>query len=197
MAQSAWMTLAIASAFAAAWAFRTAMQHAVLRWATFGAKVTYYRDTNLLSSACSRLERDLSLDYGGGRPALSVPADHWSARWEANLDVPATEKYTFEARSDDGVRLWIDGTLVLDRWRVQKRERSLARKELLLDEGLHRIRIEHFDHEGPASLDLRWSGGPIRKPLIVSAPFLLNPAGREKPHRKRALPAGGETEAAQ
>jgi hypothetical protein len=172
------------------------MQHAALRWATCGARVTYYSDTNLQSAVCARLERDLSLDYGDGRPVLGAPADRWSARWEANLDVRVTDKYTFDVRSDDGVRLWIDGALLLDRWRIQTRERSLARKETVLSNGVHRIRVEHFDHEGPASLELRWSGGPIRKPRIISAPFLLNPANRGKPHGQPPSPAVEETEAA-
>jgi single-stranded DNA-binding protein len=48
-------------------------------------------------------------------PASGIPKDNFSAKYVTAKKIPAGE-YIIKARADDGVRVYIDGKLVLDRW---------------------------------------------------------------------------------
>ncbi len=54
--------------------------------------------------------------------------------------------------SDDGVKLYLDGKLLIDRWDVH--ESTVDEIEVMLN-GRHTIEIEHFDAGGLANLDFR------------------------------------------
>ena len=45
-----------------------------------------------------------------------MPADNFSARWTKSLTVDEAGAYKFTVTGDDGVRLYIDGQKVLDKW---------------------------------------------------------------------------------
>ena len=43
-------------------------------------------------------------------------ADFVSIRWFGKVLAPVTEEFTFIIHADDGIRFYIDGVLVIDRW---------------------------------------------------------------------------------
>ena len=55
----------------------------------------------------------LAYNLGAGSPAPGVNADNFTAVWKGNFDFEGGE-YTFSARSDDGIRVYVDGTRVID-----------------------------------------------------------------------------------
>ncbi len=63
-----------------------------------------------------RTDATIQFDWGAGSPDPLVPVDYFSARWTGTLTAPFTETYTFWVPSDNGVRIWIDNALVLDKW---------------------------------------------------------------------------------
>lgn len=63
-----------------------------------------------------RTDANIDFDWGGGSPAAVVPVDYFSARWTGFLTAPFTETFTFWVPSDNGVRVWINNQLVLDKW---------------------------------------------------------------------------------
>src|SRR3712207_7898002 len=46
----------------------------------------------------------------------SVEPTTYSVRWTGQIEAKYTETYTFRTASADGVRLWVDGQLVVDNW---------------------------------------------------------------------------------
>ncbi|PLR80670.1 PA14 domain-containing protein, partial [Bacillus sp. V33-4] len=54
-------------------------------------------------------------DFGFGAPAAGIPAEHFSAKYTTAKRVPAGE-YILRAKADDGIRVYVDGKLVVDRW---------------------------------------------------------------------------------
>ncbi|MCL4368483.1 MAG: PA14 domain-containing protein, partial [Actinobacteria bacterium] len=56
-------------------------------------------------------------DWGTGSPA-GMPADNFSGRLTGDINVPATGAYGFTANvdADDGVRVYVDDSRVIDRW---------------------------------------------------------------------------------
>ncbi|HEX2748382.1 MAG TPA: Ig-like domain-containing protein, partial [Verrucomicrobiales bacterium] len=64
----------------------------------------------------TRNDAAINFDWGIGSPAPSVPVDNFSARWTGELVPLYTEPYSFHVSADNGVRVWIDNVLVLDKW---------------------------------------------------------------------------------
>lgn len=57
--------------------------------------------------------------WGEQSPAPGMPADRFSVRAKATLRVPETGQYTFQSGSDDGSKLYLNGDLLIDNWRMQ------------------------------------------------------------------------------
>lgn len=101
----------------------------------------------------ARDEAEINHDFGLGSPDPRIPADDFSARWMASIQLMAGT-YRFTAETDDGVRLYIDNVLVIDQWREQARTAHSV--DVVLAGGTHSIRMEYFDHLGFAFARLSW-----------------------------------------
>jgi PA14 domain len=97
----------------------------------------------------------LAFDWGASTPsaACGIPADGFSARWTRNVTL-AAGTYRFTVWSDDGVRVWFDGALRLDKWRLQARTTHTF--DATLSAGTHALRMEFFENQGGATAVLSW-----------------------------------------
>lgn len=164
----------LALAGLAAWGLRTA-------WAwgrAGGAVVRFYADDRLGRMAAYRVLPALDF-FAPGSPARGVPADRFSLRASAWLDVPERALYTFATLSDDGIRLIIDGRPVIDNWRDQGWTDSARHTNLYLEAGAHPVTVEFYDGTEEARFRVEWAGGPIPPRTVLGAPWL----------RKRGWPA--------
>ena len=73
-----------------------------------------YIDTG--GSSVSRVDKKIDFTWGRGSPAPSFAADSFSARWTGEIEPRYSETYKLSTISDDGVRLWLNGQLVIDNW---------------------------------------------------------------------------------
>ncbi len=79
-----------------------------------GLTATYYSSEDLTGSSVTRVDPMVDFDWGKSSPEPSIPADNFSARWTGRIEAEHTEPYTYYVIADEGVRLWIDGNLVID-----------------------------------------------------------------------------------
>lgn len=100
----------------------------------------------------------ISYDWGTGSPGYWVGSDNFSVRWSGSPYFN-TDTYTFIVRVDDGVRVWLDGSLIIDAWFVQAPTEYRATRSL--SSGEHSLRVEYFEASGGALIQFRWepSGG--------------------------------------
>ena len=118
-------------------------------------------------SAASSLVKD----YGTGRPLPWMRRDGWSARWQGLLLVPESAEYSFFAQCSGGLRLWIDGRLLIDDWHSAGwRQGKHAMR--LLAKSPHSLQMDFRDCGGPSALRVRWTGGPIPPNTAIGAPYL-------------------------
>ncbi len=103
-----------------------------------------------------RKENWTSHDWKEESPAPGVGKDDFSARWTGQIGpMPEGGEYDFETISDDGVRLWIDGKLVVDSWANQFWGRH--RGKIRLNKGqVAPIKIEYYEAGGGAGLKINW-----------------------------------------
>ncbi len=126
------------------------------RYPTTHWSASYWNNVDLTGApVLTQEENRIDHDWGGGSPAPRVPADYFSARWTRYINIDVAGAYRFTVASDDGVRLWVDGELILDEWQVQAE--TTFTPEKYLTEGAHQVRLEYFEDTGAAQIELDWS----------------------------------------
>lgn len=95
-------------------------------------------------------------------------ADHFSVRWTGFVAAPRAGTWTFHVTSDDGVRLWVDGKLLIDRWVVQRPTEHTGKLELAAGRR-YAITLEYLEGSGGAMVQLAWSVPGQPKEVIPTA----------------------------
>ena len=121
---------------------------------------------NLTLSGSPSLVRDdgvsgLDFNWGTSGPnSCGVGVDRFSARWTRTLSLEAGT-WRFTVTGDDGVRLWVDEQLLVDRWIDQAP--TTYTKDVSLAEGSHAVRLEYYENGGGALARLAWTrvAGPV------------------------------------
>jgi hypothetical protein len=92
---------------------------------------------------------------------------NFSARWTGQVIAKYSQLYTFYIKGDDGVRLWVNGQLLVDYWYLQSAtERS---GQITLTEGQkYDIKLEYFQNTGDEVAVLSWSSASQAKQVIPS-----------------------------
>jgi uncharacterized protein YgiM (DUF1202 family) len=101
----------------------------------------------------------LARNWGAGSPGAGIPSDYFSARWTGS-PMLADGHYRASVRADDGVRVWIDGKLVIDEFHNATNTTYTA--DVALGGGLHNLMVEYYEAGGVAFIDfslLQVSGG--------------------------------------
>ena len=108
---------------------------------------------------------DNLLARGEAGPDEAVPADDFSIRWSGQLLPPVSGEYVLEAAANDGVRVYLDGKPVIDRWR--KADRLTADQATVQLEGgrAYDIRLEYQELERDAGVRLAWRMPGARPPF--------------------------------
>ncbi len=102
-----------------------------------------------------RVDPAIDFAWGAGELAPSTGVDRVSVRWTGFLDVPAAGRYVFSTSNDDGVRVRIGDTLVIDDWTFHFPEKHEGRIELAA--GAVPIVVEYFEVDQTAEMRLLWS----------------------------------------
>lgn len=128
-------------------------------WAAINAypdwKGEYFSNPNLSGNpVLVRNDSSVNFNWGSGAPAAGVPADNFSVRWSREVYF-AAGTYRLSLTADDGVRLWIDGRLVIDQWREGGAVTHVV--DVNVPEGNHAIRLDYFERYGGAVAQLSWA----------------------------------------
>ena len=100
-------------------------------------------------------------------PMHSLGPIGFSARWEGQVLPATTETYTFHATSSDGVRLWVNGQLIIDQWLSQSATESSGLISLTAGQPAT-IKMEYFSSTstGGGRVALAWSTPTLAKQII-------------------------------
>jgi len=117
-------------------------------------KGSYYAVRDLSGQPIfQRDDSAISFNWGNGSPRADIPANNFSVRWSRRMSFSQSGTYHFRAETDDGVRLWVDGTLVLDDWQDGYSVRDVT---IPLAGGSHDVRVDYYEHLGGALARLSW-----------------------------------------
>ena len=138
-----------------------------------GLFARYYNTPDLYDLNTARIDEQVAFkDLWGmnAPPGTTVGADDFSVMWVGKVMPKVTGNYTFHTFTDDGVRLWVNGALVIDKWNLQPEREHSSEQVLPLTAGvMYDIRMEYFDWKASAVAELRWSAPGQVKELIPKA----------------------------
>lgn len=142
----------------------------------------YYSTADFSGPVHARIDSRIAFDWQVGSPHVDLPADGFTVRWLGEFQAPLSGDLTLIARSDDGIRVWIDDRLVVNDWYA--RAPAESRFTLPVDAGhWHRIRIDYFEAKGGATINLSWEGNGLARQIVPTAALrpLTQPAMAELP----------------
>lgn len=113
----------------------------------------YYSGMNFATLLGNRTDPAINFNWASNPPMTGVPADLFSVRWTGDWDFTGGT-YTFTATTDDGMRVYVDGTLIIDQWIDQAPTTYTANKDI--SAGRHRIVVEYYENAGGAVAQVSW-----------------------------------------
>jgi beta-glucosidase len=121
-----------------------------------GLKAEYFANKTLAGEpAVTRVDPEVSFDWGMMNPAPGIPADDFSARWTGKLVATTSGKYRFGAIADDGVRVYLDGKLIAEDW--TDHAPATITGEVTLEAGkTYDVKMEYYESKIGAVARLAW-----------------------------------------
>ncbi|MRH45176.1 galactose oxidase, partial [Aquibacillus halophilus] len=134
----------------------------------FGSWLAYYYDNTSLKGLPKKSKviaptgqfGKLSEDNGTGSPASGIPVDNFSAKYTTAKRITAGN-YILRTKADDGVRVYLDGKLILDRWNEGAHAgeaiqmRVADRNDVPANEkDIHLIEVQYREASATSSVDV-------------------------------------------
>lgn len=125
----------------------------------------YYDNLDFTRLVMTRTDPAVDFDWSAGPPEPSMGQDTFSVRWTGQVEPLYTETYTFYTQTDDGVRLWVDGQLLVDQW-VDQGATEWSGTIALPAGARVNLLMEYYQNGGGASAALLWESASQAKEII-------------------------------
>ncbi len=108
----------------------------------------------------TRVDPEINFDWGGGKPTPAlegqdnaVPSDKFAVRWTRSVNLSGGN-YLFHLVVDDGARLYVNNTLVLDVWDTRQAEAFDV--IVTVPGGATNLRLDYFENTANATVQLTY-----------------------------------------
>lgn len=120
-------------------------------------QASYFNNATLSGSPVAvQYESSINYNWGTSAPIVKgIQADNFSVRWNGSFTAPKTGIYQFIVKADDGVRLWINNSLIINQWKDQSATSYTSSLQLV--QGVtYTIKMEYYERTGNALAQLSW-----------------------------------------
>lgn len=155
-----------------------------------GLNGEYYDAINFTLRKLTRTDGTVNFDWGTGSPDPQIGADTFSIRWTGQVQPQFSETYTFYTRTDDGVRLWVNGSLLVDKW-IDQGPTEWSGTIALTGGTKYNIQMEYYENGGGAVAQLSWSSPSQPKQIIPQNRLFTTFSGIPKPWTSQDIGAVG------
>ncbi|MFC5220678.1 alpha-L-fucosidase [Streptomyces coerulescens] len=133
-------------------------------------------DNDQLTGSPKVTRTDPTINYAwrfGGSPAENIPTEHFGTRWTGTIEPRYSEKYQFTTVSDDTVRVWIDGKLIIEN--MTPHDGAVDKGAIELEAGKkYSIKVEHTEQTGEAFMKLLWSSPNTSQQIVPKSQLSPN-----------------------
>jgi phage tail-like protein len=132
-----------------------------------GLRGDYYEGMRFDILRHSRVDPNINFQWGTGSPdgIANFPSDNFTVRWSGQVRPRYNETYTFRTLSDDGVRLWVSGLLLIDNWTDHPPTTDAG--QIKLEAGRwYPLILEYYENTWNAEITLNWSSASQRSEII-------------------------------
>jgi hypothetical protein len=124
-------------------------------------------------------------------PPDGLPADNFSVRWSGEIQALKSEAYTFTTGSDDGVRMWLNGVLIIDAWTDHDRAETSSDPIQLVANKKYPIVVEGYENTGEAEWELYWKSTSMATRQLVPQNVLYPAVKAQDYPASKPSPADG------
>ncbi|HEY0709925.1 MAG TPA: PA14 domain-containing protein, partial [Polyangia bacterium] len=126
---------------------------------------SYYPNKTFSGTGQTRVDATVDFFWYLSEPLPGFPVDAFSVRWTGKVTPRYTETYTFSVISDDGVRLWVDGQLIIDDFRSHGTLETSGTIALVAGKPVS-IKLDYFEEGSESIVRLLWSSLSVSKQVI-------------------------------
>ncbi|HMJ13325.1 MAG TPA: PA14 domain-containing protein, partial [Polyangiaceae bacterium] len=130
-----------------------------------GLRGEYFDNQDFSALKLTRVDPTVNFNWGTGSPNSAIGSDTFSVRWTGRVSPQYSQTYRFYTTSDDGVRLWVNGQLLIDNW-TDHGPTENSGTIALTAEAVYDIRMEFYENGGGATATLSWSSPSVSKGII-------------------------------
>ncbi len=120
-----------------------------------GLRGQYYAGNNFNNLVTTRIDPTVNFNWGSGASVTGSGTDNYTVRWVGEVQATQTGAYSFTTTTDDGARLWVNNTLLVDKFVSQSGVTWSG--TINLTAGVkYPITMEFLEVAGNASAKLEW-----------------------------------------
>src|SRR5262249_49491070 len=121
-----------------------------------GLAVTYFDNKDFTGATVTRTDATVNFNWGNGSPSPSIGVDTFSARWTGWVQAVESGSYRFQTVSDDGVRVWVNGQILINNWTDHPPTTHTSAAVTLTAGQKYDIKLEYYENTGGAVMQLLW-----------------------------------------
>jgi glucose/arabinose dehydrogenase len=144
-----------------------------------GLTAQYFDNIDFTNLKVTRTDPTVSFDFGTGSPDPLIGADTFSVRWTGTITPQFSQAYTIYTTSDDGIRVTINGAVVIDNFTDHAPIENSGTTAVLNAGQPYPIQIDYYENGGGALATLSWSSTSQPKQIVPQA--RLAPGGGAGP----------------
>jgi hypothetical protein len=140
-----------------------------------GLKTEYFNNVDFTAPALTRIEPVVMFREWWDRFALPgsvtgvhhlITDDTYSVRFTGYIEPQYNETYTFKVEFGGGVRLYVDGVLIIDKW-LEAYPNTYTSKTIALQAGKkYSIKLEYFNDDNNTQLLLYWQSPSLKQEVV-------------------------------
>ena len=146
----------------------------VLKRGLFGE---YFRGDRFLQKAYSQVDPTIDFNWNGQVPDADLQLNKFTIRWTGYIKAGAAGAYQLVFVHDDGIKVWLDGAQIVDKWGEVGKDVIPVR----LSGGYQSLKIEYRQEGGGSNMGVGWILPGGKKGRAVPAEALFHDAPDPEP----------------
>ncbi len=143
-----------------------------------GLQGQYFDNQDFSNLKFTRIDPQINFDWGTGTPSNTIAAGSYSVRWTGVLLAPESGNYMFSTLNSDGVRLYVNGNLMIDDWVDQTRQWTDGSSVYLTGGQPYVVQMDYYKNSGSGVAKLKWTGPSFAgsNGVLIAQQWLYNTA---------------------